>query len=436
MEKQKYLFCAVVVLMITILNAKSFAQRTNRQVLITNQSSEDIKIAFGYHFINHVVFTDSLSIACGDSRSFLMDTLQSGVYYIEFQHRMLYSFFWSVKDTGNLTIEFKNTPQPNVQPHHTQFYNQLNRNANNNIDLHTLAATFSDTLLIDYCKALLPPKRITSSQLDTYKQTQTSSFEIQVDYYKKHYFDSINFENIRLAYTPILFEKIDTYLDKVTQQKYEAVIESINHLMLLIPAKSLLYQYVLQHLFLKYQKQKTLPDMNFVYRYLLENYYLNFKATWTNNALRQKISAEFIDINKAQIGFVAPTLTLDDNKNNRVCTQDEWYGSPTFVYFFDYDCPACKRSADQLLKLMPQLKEKGYKLITICIGDELLLWKGYIERGNMPPDALHLFDNSKEQKAGLYYQLKTIPTIFVLDDRGIILHELRSLSGLKEFLKR
>ncbi len=145
---------------------------------------------------------------------------------------------------------------------------------------------FQEKMIADYPDNFFV-KMLKASQEISIPETITDETE-QYLYYKKHYFDYINFKDDWLIRTSFFYPKVLRYLDDLTYNSVEHINESLDIVIDKTNEDSELFQFLVVNLLNKYANNNTY-DYTDVWKHLVEKYYLSGKATWTSEDQLKKI---------------------------------------------------------------------------------------------------------------------------------------------------
>ena len=112
----------------------------------------------------------------------------------------------------------------------------------------------------------------------------------------------------------------------------------------------------------------------------------------------------------------------------------------TVLFFWDIKCDACLKSIQELFELWEESKDYGLQIITIQMynfeGKEKGTWIDFVNENNMFGDgwfnAWSPYNNNFRQ----LYNIINVPTIYLLDENGVILFRNIRIENLKEIIKR
>ena len=108
-------------------------------------------------------------------------------------------------------------------------------------------------------------------------------------FYKKHFWDNIDFSDERMLRTPIFYNKMDQYLDKLTAKHPDSINVSADVLVELSKANSEIFQYVVSYITSTYERSKIM-GMDAVFVHMVENYYITNQCDWVDSTQLVKIA--------------------------------------------------------------------------------------------------------------------------------------------------
>ena len=127
------------------------------------------------------------------------------------------------------------------------------------------------------------------------------------------------------------------------------------------------------------------------------------------------------------------TYTLADGKTGTLYNVKADY---LLLFFYNPDCHACKEITGQLLSspLISGLQtNKKLKILAVYPDEDLEAWRKHIP--DVPAEWINSYDNTVSLKNDEIYDLKAIPTLYLLDkNKKVILKDV-TLNQLMEFLQ-
>ncbi|TFV94309.1 redoxin domain-containing protein [Algoriphagus kandeliae] len=260
-----------------------------------------------------------------------------------------------------------------------------------------------------------------------YPEFEGSPEEVQMSQYrytKDHYFDNLDLSDPRMLRTPFLFSRIDNYVQRLTYQNPDSLIQSIDWILNETKPAEETFKFYLIHFLNTYARSKII-GMDAVYVHLALNYYATGQADWTDPEQLEKIVSNAKTLEPLLIGKVAPDLKLQRPDGLPVRLHE--VNSPyTVLYFWRYDCGACKTSTPIMKRFFEKYKDQGVQLMAVCMktGDEVGGCWDYVNEQEIG-DWLHTVDPNGTAQVHAVYDVKSTPTIYILDqEKRIVLKRL------------
>ena len=281
--------------------------------------------------------------------------------------------------------------------------------------------------------------------------------EIQLQrykHYKAHYFDNLNLSDGRLVRSPILFQRIDYYLNKLTVQTPDSIIASVDYILAKVKPAEETFKYYLVHFLNTYAASKIV-GMDGVYVHIAENYYAKGLAPWTEAEQLKKITDNAKTLKPILIGKIAPDLNMfeidiegtiaaadaaDEYKRWKSKRNISLHGvdAPyTVLFVWDPDCGHCKKSMPKMLEFYENFKDRGVEIFAVCTKTytempacaETMKEKGMINWIN----AIDPFIKSKYKQI---YDIRSTPQIFILNDKKEIISKKIGAEQISEVMER
>ncbi|MEO1448610.1 MAG: DUF5106 domain-containing protein, partial [Bacteroidota bacterium] len=225
-----------------------------------------------------------------------------------------------------------------------------------------IMTSYPDFLYTKVLKTLEEPK-IPEAPKGPDGQVLDSLFAFK--YYRKHYFDNVDLTDARLLRSPVLFQKVDRYIEKLTYRHPDSIAASLDVILSRTEGDDDMFQFFCVHYLNKYAKSKIM-GMDAVYVYLVENYYMNGKAWWTDSATVADMTERALSLSPTLLGRLSPNFRVQDDKGNwhQLHGVDADY---TILYFWDYDCGHCKKITPKLAEAFKDYVDHPVKLMAVSI---------------------------------------------------------------------
>ena len=233
-------------------------------------------------------------------------------------------------------------------------------------------------------------------------------------YYKEHFFDNVNLADPRMLRTPILFGKINQYVEKLTVQHPDSISKSLDYILSLVEPSEETYKFYLIHFLNTYAKSKFV-GMDAVYVHLGEKYYCNGKAWWTEEEQLNKICSNVAKLKPILVGKIAPDIKVQKKDGSSISLHDV-KSDLTVLFFWAPDCGHCKKAMPHVVSFYDKYADKGVELFAVCTktGSDLKdCWDAIEEKGMSK--WINTVDPYLRSKYKQLYDIRTTPRIFVLD---------------------
>jgi len=250
-------------------------------------------------------------------------------------------------------------------------------------------------------------------------------------YYHDHFFDNVSISDADLLRTPIYQQKLMEYLDQVIIQEPDSVIKEVDFLLESAGVNPEIYRYMLVTLSNKYETSSIMGHDK-VFVHIVENYYLTGTADWVSEDLLAKLEERTASIKPNFIGNPAPPLVLNDTLYSRVSLYDDVDANYTVLYFYDPDCGHCKKKTPELYEAYSKLRNQGVEVLAINITNNTDRWKEYIRENDF--DWINLADSFNQTNFRFYYDVRTTPTLYILDESKRIIAKKIDASQVEDFI--
>ena len=255
-------------------------------------------------------------------------------------------------------------------------------------------------------------------------------FTKRYQFIKAHYFDNIQFTDVRLLRTRLIYEKLNYYFNNFISQNADSICLSIDNVINLSKTNNESYRFVLNFLNLNYRNAKT-ANQERALVHLADNYYLNDKAPWADKQflklLKQKVDAMRLSL----IGVKGANLELQTAENSLVDiynTQAEYL----IVYFWSPDCGQCKIETNKLYELYLKYKSKGVKVLAIYVHSDKEIWKTFIVENKL--EWINAYDPFLKSNFSKLYNVDFTPKLYILDSNKTIVTKNINVEAAERYL--
>lgn len=253
-------------------------------------------------------------------------------------------------------------------------------------------------------------------------------------YYRKHFFDKVDFSDGRLLRSPSLWNRVNQYMDKLTVKHPDSIIQSIDYILGLARHNDDNFEYLVAKLLNTWGVESKLMGMDAVYVHMVERYYLSGDAWWADSALLNKMIERATALSPNLIGRPAPNFAAFDLNGNPLPLYDV-DAKLTILYFWDYDCGHCKTITPKLSKIYPKYLNKGVKVYAVSINGDVEVWKKKLAEYGLG-QAINVQDHRRQTGFDGMYDVLSTPRIFILDKDKIIRYKQIAVEQVEEILDR
>ena len=250
-------------------------------------------------------------------------------------------------------------------------------------------------------------------------------------YFKKHYWDDVNFWDDRLARTPFFEGRLDKYFEQLVYPAPDSVNKEMDWMLGYASAsdemqKFLLLKFVNRYLNMKYMWEDA------VFVHLYEKYFAQKNYDWLTDKGRKMITDRAYSLMANIMGSPASEIELPDTsgKNVTLYSQDAPY---TLVVIYDPTCGHCKETLPKIDSFyQAKWKGEGMKIFAMAKQTEGVKkddWFTFIRERGLK-GWTHVYYSKEAEQARVsanvpsyaqLYDVQSFPTLYLLDkDKRII----------------
>ncbi len=295
---------------------------------------------------------------------------------------------------------------------------------------------YQSQLLVKY-PDYLSPKIINGSKQPVVPKEIKDRNEI-FQYYKLHFFDNFDWADERMIRTPILMDKMDTYIEKLTLQTVDSVAKACEYLIdkALEFKNKKVFQFVAVQLLNQYAKQDVVC-MDGVYVTIAQKYYCTGMAYWLDSAKVEKICEDAQRMAPLRCGKNAPEARLKNINDSSYVSLYSIRKPFVAVYFWDPTCGNCTKMTKKLVPVYNKWKDKGFEIYGVCSKP----WSEVDVCRKKVTDEKMDWINTTDEPYPLawvkkYYDLRSNPFIYLLNEDKEIIYKRLSAEQLDQILER
>ena len=291
-----------------------------------------------------------------------------------------------------------------------------------------------DNFLANFLRALKEPKIPTFQLPDNLTPAQRDSLR-QVKgyyYYRAHFYDNFDLTDDRLLRTPFFSDKIKKYFDESVPQIPDTVAAEAIRLIEMCRPNEEMFRYFVSTMYNRCN-QSNIMGMDAALVQLADKYYLSGEATWAEKKFLDDLRENVDGIRYTLIGLKAPDLRMPS-------VTDEWFRlseveAPfTILVFWEPSCGHCKKEVPHLkTAILDKYADSGVKVFAVYCQVELAPWKEFIEEHQLE-GFINVYDPYGRTGYRRFYNIKSTPTIFVLDKDKTIVAKKLGVDQIDDFL--
>lgn len=264
-------------------------------------------------------------------------------------------------------------------------------------------------------------------------------------YGKEHYWDGVDFMDGRLVRTPVFDARMKDYLQNWVSPEPDSVIYELNWMMGYGRNDPEMERYLISYFVDNYINPRIMGQDK-VFLHVYNNYIAAepTRAPWLNETQLKTIRERAYRIMGNQLGAQAWDLAFPDTTNN-IQTLYNTAGKYTVLVFWDVNCGHCKEVLPVLDSLYKnEWQKEGVAMYALMTNEESLKdWAPFIREHasgwthvHEPRAMRHENESAGKPNFRQLYDIRSTPTLFLLDADKRILAKDISMNDLALFLKR
>lgn len=243
--------------------------------------------------------------------------------------------------------------------------------------------------------------------------------QAQIAMYRRQFWDNVDFNDVRLLYTPVIQNKLKRYLTELTTQHPDSIVEASSLLIDKVINHPQYFQYFANWVLINYDPEKTtLMDPQAVFVNTVNKYFTYDRAFWSDSTEIYAIQLRAHEMSSSLVGQKGPNVQAPGVDGQTKAIYD--IKSPyIIVYMWDPNCDQCAIETPKMVQFSREWKNKGVEVYSIALNTNDTEWKNYINNNGLG-GWTNVFDPSNRSIYATYYVDHT-PEIYVLNpDRTII----------------
>jgi hypothetical protein len=285
----------------------------------------------------------------------------------------------------------------------------------------------NETAILSESQTSSPP----AFQMITIPAVLTNPSE-RAEYLVKHYWDNFNFSDTTYIHLAEVTEQaFVNYIDIMPYTSISVVSASIKSMLKKAEKEEKMFLYFTD-LYEKYLYDPNSPMRNDeFYIPVLESM---LESSIVGEKIRPTYLLELAKQNRTGEKAANFTYTLADGKKATLYSIRSDY---TLLFFYNPDCHNCQEVSGQLqssLSIQYLLKNKKLTILAIYPDEDLKAWRNHLL--HIPKEWINSYDSTIHLKNEEIYDLKAIPTLYLLDKKKVVLLKDPTFERLENYLQQ
>jgi len=266
----------------------------------------------------------------------------------------------------------------------------------------------------------------------------------QAAYYRLHYWDNVDLADHRFIYLPSFDPKMKDYFLKVL---YHQEADTINKYIDIFLAKTekdtFMYHYCCDWLSYQFETSKVIGHDAVFYHIAMTNQMAG-KCYWLDEDILAKYQKRTTRLAPILIGNIAPELIIPDttlSDDMRTWHSSYRMSKPyTILWFYDPDCPTCKKESKNLRAVYDSLEaigQRNFDVYAVANDADVPRWKKYVKENNYP--WMQVGGNKGNLDYLEYFNIYEMgnPAMFIMENKEhrIILNKRIDMFSIPQFLE-
>lgn len=477
---KRFIFSLLALIFSFSINAQN-NDAYNIKVKINKTTSKEIYL--GFHYDNNKYVKDTAKVNSKGEFVFSgKEKLETGLYLIVLENMQMFEIL--IDDNQHFSIETdtldlaKNAKFKN-HPLNTAFYNFILDNAKNSQTLMSYKSRLSeldpksdsakfyqseiekinnnvtkaqDDIIAKFPNSLLANMFLATKDVPNPLPLNTKDDTLNYFHYNlNHYWDNFKWSDGGLARTPILYNKLNTFFEKMVYKVPDSLIKYSDIVLEKSKAHKENYKYTVQFLYKTFANSKMVCHENVIH-HIAKNYYTKDKAWWADTATLNRIEKTVADMEGTLCGQTVHNLSLPDTSGIKFHQLYKKNADYTVLIFWDPNCGHCQKEIPRLQHILDSaLTKMGVDVYGVCTQRNLEELRKFVKEKEIKfLNTLVTEDMAKYPERYIYtdkvtdiksmnlhktFNIKSTPLIFVLDKDKKILASKLNVEDLAPFLK-
>lgn len=255
----------------------------------------------------------------------------------------------------------------------------------------------------------------------------------QLGHYRGHFWDGVDFNDTRLLYTPVIFNKLRRYVKDLTPQRPDSLIAVTDPLIRKVMPYKEYFKFFANWIALTYENGKTtVMDGEAVFVHTIQTFMTPELAFWDTKENIEKIQKHVWEMEASLLGKKGP----DVRAKNQFGVEKSIYEITTpliVIFMYSPDCEHCQKESPEVEALSQKWKGKGVEFFGISLSTTEEEWKAFLKKNNF--SFTNVFDPTNRAIYAKYY-VDITPELYVLNKDRIIVAKNLHPNQLEDIFER
>ncbi|MFM2377285.1 MAG: hypothetical protein RLZZ165_2382 [Bacteroidota bacterium] len=231
-------------------------------------------------------------------------------------------------------------------------------------------------------------------------------------HYRNDFWNNTPLDDPRLLRTPIILNKLNTYMTGITPQVHDSVVKYADLLIGKARVNKDMFKFFVNWIVNEYRKPKQM-GMESVFVHVVDKYWTDDQAFWATPEELKEIRRIANEMRPSLLGKTGQNITCSNLKGGKESLYD-LNGPATILFIYNYECEHCQEQAPEMRKVYDRYHPKGLDIFALCTGSDEKEIKEFIRKYHTEPFH-NVLDPRYESEYYKKYHVDITPEIYVLD---------------------
>ncbi|MEM6267891.1 MAG: TlpA disulfide reductase family protein [Bacteroidota bacterium] len=241
----------------------------------------------------------------------------------------------------------------------------------------------------------------------------------QLYLYRQSYWKNTPLDDERLLRTPVIYNKLNTFIKKLTPQVPDSIIKYADYVIDRSLKCKECFKFITNWIAIEYEKPKILGG-DAILVHIVDKYFTDELAFWYAETPKElnKIRRKVNEMRPSLIGNTGQDLACR-NVNGQI---ENLYSLKTpykILFMYSYSCHHCQERAPVLREVFDQMKGI-IDVYALCLDPEEDRWREFINKYNIQPFH-NVIDPNMDSRYYRKYHVDVTPELYILDQNNRII---------------